>query len=43
MNPKLSTLDPKPQPLNRHARWFAGRMIAAEYQFMKLYDAHFGL
>lgn len=26
-----------------HSRWFAGRMIAAEYQFTVLYDAHFGL
>lgn len=26
-----------------HARWFAGRMIAAEFQFAKPYDQYFGL
>ena len=26
-----------------HARWFAGRKIAAEYQFKEIYDGHFGL
>jgi RNA-binding protein 39 len=26
-----------------HSRWFAARMIAAEYQFVVLYNAHFGL
>ena len=26
-----------------HARWFAGRKIAAEFQFTEVYDGHFGL
>ena len=26
-----------------HARWFAGRKIAAEFQFEETYDGHFGL
>jgi len=26
-----------------HSRWFAGRMIAAEYQFTAVYNKHFGL
>jgi len=26
-----------------HARWFAGRKIAAEFQFAEVYDGHFGL
>ena len=26
-----------------HGRWFAGRMVAAEFQFEAPYDAHFAI
>ena len=26
-----------------HGRWFAGKMIAAEFQFVPVYDKHFGI